>query len=186
MSTASSIEPNTLAPALTLVNLIMAANPVVLITLGVLALIAAVASLIYWWDDLKAAFMDFTEPVRAMLTDFFEWFFGLPDRMGASVAAMGAALKLIPSMVARAMADLNPLREFGASMGSSVFEMLNDTPDPTAQAQVVSPSARTAKQIDEQRTTSTAEVTLRDETGRAEVTGGSLGAGITLQPSGAF
>lgn len=53
-------------------------------------------------------------------------------------------------------------------------------------AQVVSPQERAARQIDEQRTTSTAEVTLKDETGRAEVTGGSLGAGVTLQPSGAF
>jgi hypothetical protein len=41
-----------------LVNAAMAANPAVLITLAVLALIGAVAAAIYWWDDLKAAFMD--------------------------------------------------------------------------------------------------------------------------------
>lgn len=41
-----------------LVNAAMAANPAVLITLAVIALIAAVGAAIYWWNDLKAAFMD--------------------------------------------------------------------------------------------------------------------------------
>ncbi|BCS89963.1 phage tail tape measure protein [Pseudodesulfovibrio sediminis] len=41
-----------------LVNAAMAANPVVLITLAIIALIAAVAAAVYWWDDLKAAFLD--------------------------------------------------------------------------------------------------------------------------------
>ena len=53
-------------------------------------------------------------------------------------------------------------------------------------SQVVSPQERTARSIEEQRTTSTAEVTIRDETGRSEVTGGKLGPGLSLQPSGAF
>lgn len=41
-----------------LVNAAMAANPAVLITMAVLGLVAAVAAAIYWWDDLKAAFLD--------------------------------------------------------------------------------------------------------------------------------
>jgi len=41
-----------------LVNAAMAANPAVLITMLILGLVAAVAAAIYWWDDLKAAFMD--------------------------------------------------------------------------------------------------------------------------------
>ncbi|MCJ2164660.1 MULTISPECIES: phage tail tape measure protein [unclassified Pseudodesulfovibrio] len=41
-----------------LVNAAMAANPAVLIVLAIVALIAAVAAAIYWWDDLKAAFLD--------------------------------------------------------------------------------------------------------------------------------
>jgi len=52
--------------------------------------------------------------------------------------------------------------------------------------QMISPQHRIAKTIEEQRKTSTAEVTIRDESGRATVTGGKLGTGITLQPSGAF
>jgi len=41
-------------------NAAMLANPVVLIIAGVVALVAAVAAIIYYWDDLKAAFMDTT------------------------------------------------------------------------------------------------------------------------------
>lgn len=43
-----------------LVNAALMANPIVLIVLGVAALIAAVAAAVYWWDDLKAAFMETT------------------------------------------------------------------------------------------------------------------------------
>lgn len=53
-------------------------------------------------------------------------------------------------------------------------------------SQVVSPQERTARSIEESRTTSTAEVTIRDESGRAEVTGGRMGAGVSLQPTGGF
>ena len=52
--------------------------------------------------------------------------------------------------------------------------------------QIISPQDRIARTIEEQRKTSIAEVTIRDESGRAAVTGGKLGLGITLQPSGAF
>ncbi|MBI9080268.1 MAG: phage tail tape measure protein [Pseudodesulfovibrio sp.] len=40
------------------VNAAMLANPIGLIIAGIVLLIAGVAAVIYWWDDLKAAFMD--------------------------------------------------------------------------------------------------------------------------------
>jgi hypothetical protein len=52
--------------------------------------------------------------------------------------------------------------------------------------QVVSPQERVARSIAEQRNTSTAEVTITDQTGRAEVASGKLPTGVTLQNSGAF
>lgn len=52
--------------------------------------------------------------------------------------------------------------------------------------QVVSPQERVAASIEEKRTTSTAEVTIKDETGRAEVTSGKMGKDLNLLPSGAF
>ncbi|MCG6227752.1 phage tail tape measure protein [Vibrio furnissii] len=41
-------------------NIAMAANPIMLIVMGVIAAIAAVSALIYYWDDLKASFGDTT------------------------------------------------------------------------------------------------------------------------------
>jgi len=52
--------------------------------------------------------------------------------------------------------------------------------------QVITPQDRTANSIEERRTINTSEVTIKDETGRAEVTKGKLGSGILLQPTGAF
>jgi hypothetical protein len=62
----------------------------------------------------------------------------------------------------------------------------DETQNPSSRAQVVSPQARVARSIEEQRTTSTAEVTIRDETGRAQVSSGTLGLGIKLEQTGAF
>lgn len=76
-----------------------------------------------------------------------------------------------------------------ASSAAGFFGFGDDEEEQAAGAtgpQVVSPQERVARTIDEQRTTQTAEVTIRDESGRAEVTGGTLGPGLTLQNSGAF
>lgn len=50
--------------------------------------------------------------------------------------------------------------------------------------QMVSPQERTSRTVEESR--SSAEVTIRDDTGRAEVTKGILGPGIALVPTGGF
>ena len=63
---------------------------------------------------------------------------------------------------------------------------MDATPAVDARPPVISPAERTARSIEEQRSTSTAEVTIKDDTGRAEVTGGTLGPGIKLQPTGTF
>ena len=53
--------------------------------------------------------------------------------------------------------------------------------------QIVSPQERVARSIEESRTTSTADITLKTEPGTsAEVTDGKLGGGLQLQSSGAF
>ncbi|WP_027369152.1 phage tail tape measure protein [Desulfocurvibacter africanus] len=41
-----------------LLNAALWANPMTWVVIGIVALIAAVAAVIYWWDDLKAAFLD--------------------------------------------------------------------------------------------------------------------------------
>ncbi|WP_368485311.1 phage tail tape measure protein [Pseudoalteromonas sp. SD03] len=48
-------------------NLVMAANPILLIVAGITLAIAAVGALIYYWDDLKASFADISW-VNVLLT----------------------------------------------------------------------------------------------------------------------
>lgn len=58
--------------------------------------------------------------------------------------------------------------------------------DGAASPQVVSPQARTARTIEETRSTSSAEVVLRAESGEMEVDRGTLPSNIQLQQTGAF
>lgn len=153
---------------MTVVNLLMAANPVVLV---ILAIVAAAALLIAAWEPIKGFFKDLWTGVVEIFDTAVDKIMGVVDKV------RGAA-----SFIA----------DVASSAGSSVASFFGFGDDEEEQAagatgpQVVSPQERVARTIDEQRTTQTAEVTIRDESGRAEVTGGTLGPGLTLQNSGAF
>jgi hypothetical protein len=61
-----------------------------------------------------------------------------------------------------------------------------DQVDGRTGAAMITPQERIARSIQETRTTSSAEVTIKDESGRAEVTGGRLQGNINMIPSGGF
>ena len=200
----------TLVLIMTAVNLVMAANPIVLIVLGIMALIAAVAAAIIWWDELKAAFLGLPGPVKAavaILAGPIGWIIGaaslimdnwepikgfFADLWGGVVDIFNTAVDKIMGVVDKVRGAASFIGDVASSAGSSVAGFFGFGDDEEEQAagatgpQVVSPQERVARTIDEQRTTQTAEVTIRDESGRAEVTGGTLGPGLTLQNSGAF
>ncbi len=204
----------TLALILTVVNLVMAANPIVLIILGIMALIAAIAAVIIWWDELTEAFlnsgkaMDLIVAGIALLMGPIGWLIGAAalifkhwdpikaffgDLWSGVVDIFNASLAKIMGVVDKVRNAASAIVDTIASIGGGVAEFFGFGSDEEEQGgsnttgpQVVSPSDRVARSIEEQRTTSAAEVTIRDETGRAEVTGGSLGPGLALQPSGAF
>ena len=197
----------TLILIMTVVNLVMAANP---ITLAIMALIAAVASAIFWWDELKAAFLGFSGPVKAAFATLagpIGWIIGaaslimdswghiktfFADLWGGVVDIFNTAVDKIMGVVDKVRGAASFIGDVASSAGSSVAGFFGFGDDEEEQAagatgpQVVSPQERVARTIDEQRTTQTAEVTIRDESGLAEVTGGTLGPGLTLQNSGAF
>ncbi len=199
----------TLVLVMTAVNLVMAANPIVLIVLGIMALIAAVAAAIIWWDELKAAFLGLPGPVKAAIAVIMGpigWFIGaaalimenwepikgfFSDLWTGVVGIFDAAVAKIMGVVDKVKGAASFIGDMASSAGSSVsgfFGFGDDEEQSTGTTgpQVVSPQERVARSIDEQRTTQSAEVTIRDESGRAEVTGGTLGQGLTLQNSGAF
>ena len=197
----------TLILIMTVVNLVMAANP---ITLAIMALIAAVASAIFWWDELKAAFLGFSGPVKAAFATLagpIGWIIGaaslimdswghiktfFADLWGGVVDIFNTSVDTILGVVDEVRGAATFIGDVASSAGSSVAGFFGFEDDEEGQGvgatgpQVVSPQERVARTIDEQRTTQTAEVTIRDESGRAEVTVGTLGAGLKLQNSGAF
>lgn len=159
---------STLVGVLTLVNLVMAANPIGLIVLGVAAAVLAFAALVTWVDDVAAAFDNMNPFVRTLL---------------APLELVVRTVKFIKDALKGGFG--NAVKKLALSFGFGEEEAEAKATQ-AQRAQVVSPQDRTAKMIEERRTTSTAEVTIRDETKRAEVTKGTLGAGLFLQPSGGF
>lgn len=201
----------TLVLVMTAVNLVMAANPITVIVLGIMALIAAIAAAIIWWDEIKAAFLSLPRPVKvamAVLAGPIGWIIGaaalimkhwepikafFADLWGGVVDMFNAAVAKIMGIVDKVKNAASAIVDTISSIGGGVAEFFGFGDEAEEQRQqgrtgpqVVSPGERVARSIEEQRTTSAAEVTIRDETGRAEVTGGRLGPGLALQPSGAF
>ena len=212
----------TLGLVLTVVNLLMAANPVTLVILGIMLLIAAITALVFWWDNLVAAFRGTSDMVSGVIAALGfllgpiglliaagallikhwepvkEFFIGLWDSVGS---AFDTALERMLSVVDKIKAAMSFVKDKAAGV-TSFFGFGDDgeaapkTPGVQsgessqaqggASPQVISPQDRVAKSIEERRSTSSAEVTIRDETKRAEVTGGKMGNGIQLTPSGAF
>jgi phage-related protein len=123
------------------------------------------------WGPIKGFFAGLWTGVVNIFDSAIDKIMGVVDKVkGAALAIVG-----IISSIGSGVGDF-----FG--FGDDVATSGGGRTGP----QVVSPQDRVARSIEEQRTTSTAEVTIRDESGRAEVTGGSMGPGLSLQPSGAF
>lgn len=157
----------TLTLAVTAFNLVMMLNPIGLMVLGIAALVAGFVALIVWIDDIASAFEGLHPIIRLVL----------------------APLELIVKAI---QAVKNVGAFLGGKLGSALFDIFGDKGDDETQPtgatgpQIVTPQDRVARSVEEQRTTSSAEVTIKDETGRVEVTGGKLGGGLNLQQSGAL
>jgi len=194
----------TLVLVMTAVNLVMAANPIGLIILGIMALIAIVSTAIIWWDELKASFMEIGwvqtiikafEGAALLIQGAWEpvgEFFG--SLWDGVIQTFNSAVEIITGIADKVSSITSGIVDTISSIGGGVADFFGFGDDEEEQgnksasesANIVTPQERVAKTIEEKRSTSTAEVTIKDETGRAEVTGGTLGNGLMLQPSGAF
>lgn len=182
----------TLALVMTAVNLVMSLNPIGLIVLGIAALIAAIAAVIVYWEDLKAAFLDLSGPAKAiamLVTGPIGMLIGaavLIQDAWEPIKTFFADLWTKITDVTGAVA--NVAMNLGSKIGGFFgFGKDKETDQQGADsAQVVTPQERVARSVEEQRSTSSAEVTIKDESGRAEVTGGKLGPGLNLLQTGAF
>lgn len=173
-----------LATTLTVVNLLMTMNPLGLMVVGIAAAIAGLVALVTWIDEVIAMF----------------------DRMPGVLKLAFAPLRLVLQIIKFIKDTLSDgltvaVRNFGEGVKSYLGfggDNEDDQADGTtgasrragrnggAQVETVSPQERVARSLEETRTTSTAEVTIKDETRRAQVTRGRLKHGIKLVPTGAM
>jgi hypothetical protein len=201
---------NTLVAVMTAVNLVMALNPAGLIVLGIAALIAIIAAAVVWWDEIKAAIIDFGRAVLDSLSGPIEWLTGaagkvmdawgglksfFSDLWGGVTGIFDNALASITGIADKVKNVAGGIVDKISSIGGGVASFFGFGDDEEEQAaaggrggspQVVTPQERVARSVEEQRSTSTAELTIRDESGRAEVTRNFAGPGVTLVPSGGF
>lgn len=165
---ALSLAVKVLSTAMIAFNIIAALNPIGLIVVGVAALIAGFAALITWIDDIAAGFEKLPGIVRFLLTP---------------LELIIKAIKFIKDNIGSitgAVSSLGSFFGFGDDEEQQQQQQIADT-------QIVTPQERTARTIEEQRTTSQAEITLKAEQGTtAEVTNGKLAGGLQLQQSGTF
>lgn len=164
----------TFIATMTAVNIVMALNPIGLIVIGVAALAAGVAGLIYYWDDVKGFMKD-------LAPDFvLEYVDKLTARISAMIKLTKMAFKMTGELFDKA-ADLNPVGDIKSFFG---FGDESQEAEQAQRGQVVTPQERTARTIEESRTTNTAELLIRDETGRAEMRNTRPAPGISLNLAG--
>lgn len=145
-------------------NIAMAANPVGAVILAIVALIALGLLLINNWDDIVAKVRSSSSIIKTILKTLMTPL--LTVIKGISLIA-GAAKSIFFGG-----GDEEAATEGGEGGGP----------------QVVTPQARLNRTIEENRNVSTAELTIKDTTGKAELTkkGPMTGIDLQLQDSGSF
>jgi len=131
----------------------------------VAALIAGFVALIVWIDEISEGFDSMSPAVQALLLPF-----GLLIK----------AIKFIKDNIGVISEAYDKVTGFFSS------DTPEDQVDGRTGATMVTPQERIARSIEETRTTSSAEVTIKDESGRAEVTRGRLRDSINMVQSGGF
>jgi TP901 family phage tail tape measure protein len=171
-------------------NLIAAANPIVLIILAIIAAIAVVTILIVkYWDDIAAGYWWLVDQFEKGIAATVDFFVGL----GEGIKSIWDTIVEYVSSKITAMIDFfKPAVEWIMSvlgMSDEAEERAGRRADfGGGRSQMVSPQQRTVTSLEERQLTTTnrSEVTIKDSTGRAEVTRGKLGSGMNLQPTGTF
>lgn len=142
--------------------------------------------------------MDNWEPLK---TFFIELWGAITTTIETSVARIMAIIEKVKAAVSTVTATVDRMGDFAGGVGDNVGNFFggvgdrvgslfgrNDEDEAQARPspQVVNPQQALLRSLDERVTREKSEITLRDETGRAEVTSGSLGSGVRLLQTGAL
>ncbi len=177
---ALSLAMGFLSGVLTLVGLVLAANP---ITLAVVGIVAAAAAIFAAWDPLKVFFKDLWAGITLEFDAGVASIMRVIDRINTAIKSVTGSIRSVTDAT-------TGIASKGISTVKNFFGFGGDEEGATSaaapQAQVIAPSDRVARSIEETTTTNKTELTIKDETGRAEITKGVAGTGIKLIPSGSF
>lgn len=182
-------------------------NPVTLIALGVVAAAGAITFLIMNWDKLKEKFMNLSPAMKATLTIAFfpfimaiklvrtliSWVKKLAPKVSSVFEKVVAFFKYTSRSTPWVSSAIDAIGNFGGRMlfgeqkGSDKQEAGGDNVVPF-RPQTVSPQERVARSIEESSESNKVDMTIRDESGRAEMTRNRpmRGVNVELIQSGAF
>ena len=158
------------------------------------------------WSGVAAFFTDLWGGVMDTFADAWDFIGEIVDKIKGAVDfvanaagrvsdAAGSAVDSAKNTVSNAASKVSGFFGFGDDNAAVNVARPNRAANDSGDAQqiagggsgqMVSPQERIARSVEETRSTSSSEVTIRDETGRAQVTRGKMGAGLKLQQSGAF
>lgn len=169
----------TFAAILLIVNLLVAANPIVLIVVAVIAAIAAITAMVIWIEEilvlfdkmpatLKFAFAPIWLALKGikLLKDGIGWVISKSGKYFGSNTESNPADKLPDA------AKTKPEEETGSGSEHKVV--------------TTSPQQRASKSLEERITTNKSEIRISDETGRASIAEGGDVPGLSLEHTAAF
>lgn len=172
-----------LGVALRTINLLMALNPWVALGLTIAGVTLAVVEAVKHWDELKKAFPKTTAAIENTI-NFFKNLKQIINEVIDSITKLSDKFNLKFNLTLPGFSAASKLfREFNPFSSSNVASQTDQNKPAT---QLVSPAQRTAAAVSETTTTNKSEVTIKDESNKAEVTKGFLGQGIKLIKSGVF
>jgi hypothetical protein len=174
----------TVTTAMALINLVMAINPFGLIIIGVAALIAGLVFLVANWDKVKDA-------LKGSMRFWKDVFIKGIDLAKAAITSIGEAIKKVVKsgpfgLFMKAVSlGFKGIKAVGAALG--IGGGTDETQQPQRDRQTVSPEERMARRIETSSSISKTELSIKDGTGRAELSGSpGPGTSFTLARSGAF
>jgi hypothetical protein len=160
--------------AVSAVNLAMSLNPIGLIIIAIAALIAALVVLIFKWDEIETSILDIVESivngVKSMWTGMIDALVGAMKTLANIVVSIWDGIKNA------IMGTINKITSSITGFANSALSLVGLGDDESDQngvpaSQVISPQERMSRSIQETNNTTTnkSELTIKDETGRAEL-----------------
>ncbi len=172
-------------------NAVFAATPIGLVVLGIAALIGVVILIIKYWDELVAG-------IKVGAAFMFKWLQILFPPFRIMVFLLEKIADLGKTVFSGLANLISPFKDLWNSVKSLSGAEVALTTSPSEAAggvdsapfvpQVLSPQERMAHTIEESIQRSSAEILIKDDSGRAEVSNqtGFQGGGLTLVQSGGF